>query len=135
MSQPTVKDLNLELTKLKKNFTDLNHKYELLAKKCVDLEAKCEECNNWKTKTFSCTNCNETFKRKKDLQKHREQHSDVGVIQCKDCDNIFDQEWKIKAHIKNHKSQCYKTLNLQDMYTANIYKNCPSSCSAILPLF
>ena len=32
ISKPTVKDLNLELTKLKKNLTDLNHKYELLAK-------------------------------------------------------------------------------------------------------
>ena len=85
----------------------------------MDLEAKYEECNSRKTKTFPCNNCDETFRRKKNLQKHREIHYNVGVIQCQQCDKTFDQEWKIKAHIKIHKSyscnQCGKTFNFENL--------------------
>ena len=85
----------------------------------MDLEAKYEECNSRKTKTFPCNNCDETFRRKKDIQKHREIHYNVGVIQCQQCDKTFDQEWKIKAHIKIHKSyscnQCGKTFNFENL--------------------
>ena len=119
MTKPTVKDLDLELTNLKKYCVDLNQKYELLSKKCVDLEKKYVECNSRKTKTFSCINCDETFRRKKDLQKHRETHSKVGVIQCKECDKTFDQEWKMKAinfKIYKRNSEKYKgEISKQDI--------------------
>ena len=50
---------------------------------------------------FTCRDCGETFNKKVTLKKHI-----LGThpkqVKCKICEDIFDQNWKLKEHAINH---------------------------------
>ena len=40
----------------------------------------------------------------RDLKEHRRrEHASVGTISCDECDMLFKEEWKLRAHVKSHK--------------------------------
>ena len=98
---------------LKEAFDELQPKYDTDMKETLvndDLK-KCKECGE-------CVNT------VKELRNHmRLQHS-AGQIACNKCEKVFDQEWKLNAHLKKHREHscpfCEKTFNFEDILKKHI---------------
>ena len=51
----------------------------------------------------NCNSCEQQFEKQGDLKEHRtKQHASVGTFSCDECDKLFTEEWKLKAHVKSH---------------------------------
>ena len=60
--------------------------------------------------------CNQNFKSLTDLNDHKNEHRvNSDTFKCDQCDKEFNGEWKLCAHLKNHKKytceQCSKTFS------------------------
>ena len=126
MSKKTVKELDVELSLVKKNLEDMKNKFDSFVVKYESLERKYEECLSNKTNsTFKCSNCDAKFGKKNDLQKHRKsEHPRKETFQCDGCEYMFDEKWKLNAHRKNHKmyqcEQCDKSFKQKDIKEKHI---------------
>ena len=122
MTRKTVKDLEVELSLIKKDHEELKAKFAILASKCERLEKTNRE---GKSMNFKCDKCEEEFSSKKNLQKHKRIHMSClpGPFQCDQCDTSFDIEWKCEAHKKTHSrnecDKCDKTFK----YKTNLRKH------------
>ena len=126
MTRKTVKDLEGELSLIKKELDQLKSKFDILASKCERLEEKCGER---KSHIFKCDKCDEEFTRKKDLQKHKKKHMSClpGPFQCDECDSTFNEEWKREAHKKNHGTNKCDHCDKNFKFKVNLKKHIEAS--------
>ena len=133
MSRKTVKDLEREISVQNKMIKKLNSNYDSLLEKYDELETKYIQSTS---KTYNCTFCGEKFQSGKDLGSHiRTEHGNEGSYKCDVCEKVFDQEWKQKAHIKNHKKYqcdyCDKTFlyeNFKQKHTTAVHEHLKLYC-------
>ena len=66
-----------------------------------------------------CNECGENFRNVRDLKQHVKKHNLVEHIESEKCERMFDEEWKMKAHLRTHKlhscENCEKTFMNQDI--------------------
>ena len=116
MSKKTVKNLDVELSKLKEEFVEVKRNLETLLKKYEDIEKKCTRSEN-----FQCDVCDEIFARKSIMLKHKRCHKSVlpGQFDCSECEKTFQEKWKLDAHVKVHEKfaceKCEKKFNSKDI--------------------
>ena len=126
MSRKTVKELDAELSQVKKNLEDMKDKFDSFVVKYETLERKYAECLSKKTNlTFKCSNCDLKFGNKNELHRHmKSEHSRKESFKCDDCEYMFDEKWKLNAHSKNHKTypceQCDKSFKQEDIKEKHI---------------
>ena len=106
MGRKTINELYSEIVKLRENhekeIIDLKNKHDILKEAFDELKRKYdtdmkETLANDDLK--KCKECGESVNTVKELRKHaRLQHS-AGRIVCDKCDKVFDQEWKLNAHL------------------------------------
>ena len=46
--------------------------------------------------------CNDNDINGRDLKKHLKEHASLLSFNCKNCDRIFNQEWKMQTHLITH---------------------------------
>ena len=118
MTKKTVKELDLEFNLIKKELKDLQNNFDALATKYENLEAKYEECISRKIKSFKCNLCDVELGNKKELQKHKRNLHTNDSFQCSECEQTFNEEWKLNAHLKSHKKYscdyCERTFKYED---------------------
>ncbi|XP_077996950.1 uncharacterized protein LOC144450232 isoform X1 [Glandiceps talaboti] len=51
---------------------------------------------------FECDQCNKTFARKYQLQKHLQIHEDIRPFECTECDKSFRQKMSLDSHLRIH---------------------------------
>ena len=120
MTRKTVKQLDVELSKIKEEHKTLNTKFDDLAARYVSLEKKYEESLNNKKQSIQCDICDKEFASQGVLNKHRKTHnSDLEIFKCDVCDKNFNEKWKLNAHIKSHVlyscDQCERTFTSHDI--------------------
>ena len=75
--------------------------------------------NEVKEVLTKCNECGENFRNVRDLKQHVKKHILVEHIECEKCERMFDEEWKMKAHLRTHKlhscENCEKTFINQDI--------------------
>ena len=67
---------------------------------------------------YKCNFCEQQFEMQGDVKKHRtKQLVSVGMFSCDECDMLFSEKWKLKAHVRSHKrfscELCDKKFNLK----------------------
>ena len=64
---------------------------------------KYDEAVSKKCQVFKCIVCDENFNTSADLKKHRKSHKTaVWSFQFDECETVFNEEWKLNAHSKQH---------------------------------
>lgn len=53
-------------------------------------------------KTFSCTQCDKTFKELRTLRLHLKIHNSEYPEQCSVCNKVFRTKWQLKQHVMDH---------------------------------
>ena len=103
MARKTVKDLDCELNKLKKELIEMKTKLSELTEKNNISEKNNEE--NHSNKNNKCNSCDADFLTPSELKRHvnSEHRDDHGKYECEVCEKMFEEEWKFKAHTKSHK--------------------------------
>ena len=95
-----MKQLDVELSKIKEELKTLNTKFDDLVSRYVSLEKKYEESLINKKQSIQCDICDKVFASQGVLKKHRKTHnSDLEIFQCDVCDQNFNEIWKLNAHI------------------------------------
>ena len=121
MTKKTVKDLTLEISQIKVDYANLKTEFDTLSTKYENLEKMYEECLNIKKSlTFKCNKCDEEFESLVILNRHKRIHTPSNVmLKCDVCEKLFNEEWKLSAHIKTHEkyecNQCEKTFTNLDV--------------------
>ena len=46
--------------------------------------------------------CGENFTDERNLQTHMKKHKSRGSIKCEKFEKTFDEDWKMRAHLKSH---------------------------------
>ena len=131
MGRKTLKELNSEIIKLRENHEkelyDLKNKHDTLKGAYDELQRKYDAgmketiVNDVLKK---CSECGESLNTIKELRTHmRKQHYAKG-IECNKCSKMFDEEWKLNAHLKKHKglscTLCEKTFDFEDILQKHI---------------
>ena len=156
MGKKTVNELCIEMEDLKKKHEnevnnlkmkhdELRQAFDILSKKYDKVESE----HFVKDAGRKCEVCGESFSNARDLGNHMKKHRSVGTIKCNKCERMFDEEWKMTAHLKTHIicNICEKTFKYQDILekhikiaheNAKLYchfynndKNCPFNLNCI----
>ena len=99
MTKKAIKDLEKEITYLQNGFHDLKIDFDTLSVKYETLEAKYNQ--SMPKLIFKCNLCDKDFETNKDIKEHRRsQHASDGKFTCDECNKLFDEEWKLNAHIR-----------------------------------
>ena len=120
MTKKTVKELDVEVSQLKQDFSDLKSQFDQLSVNYKTLAEEHKKCESPKIPIVKCSTCSLTFPKQKDLQKHmKNDHKCDKKFQCEECERIFVEEWKFKAHEKCHKKYectiCEQTFQSDDI--------------------
>ena len=111
--------LKEELSVIKSKFSELSDKYELLQKNIESEKTK-------KAQEFKCEKCDKIFETYPAFQKHKDNHKELNDrFPCEMCERDFDEEWKMRGHIKmNHnKNECHlcgKSFKFVDTLTRHV---------------
>ena len=117
MTGKSKKDLESENTLLKQENDNLKNKLVEIYEKYENLQTKGKPTTFVKrNKILRCEKCDQNFESLTDLKDHKDEHRvNSDTFKCDQCDKEFDEEWKLCAHLKNHKKyscdQCSKTFS------------------------
>lgn len=119
MTKKTIKDLDGELTLVKKELKDMRGMFDALAEKYAKLE------KSYELLLPKCNVCDEVFPTKRNLMRHNNiQHKKHEQFVCNECEKTFSEEWKLNAHKKMHKKypcdQCDKSFSFQSLKEKHI---------------
>ena len=136
MTKKTVKELDVEVSQLKQDFSDLKSQFDQLSVNYKTLAEEHKKCESPKIPIVKCSTCSLTFPKQKDLQKHmKNDHKCDKKFQCEECERIFVEEWKFKAHEKCHKKYectiCEQTFQSDDIrckHTKIVHENFKLYC-------
>ena len=100
------------------DFEKLKDEFDALKRTCEELSAKYEGLEK------KCKECSEEFNKKGDLKNHEKTHNlSKGTFECVYCGKMFNEEWKLNAHLKIHQDyssyQCdkkFKKAEIKDKY-------------------
>ena len=131
MGKKTIKELNLEIVKLRENhekeinvmksrhdilkeeFETLHKKYDMMMKKPFGSDA-----------VKMCNACGVSMNTAREYKDHMRCYHSKESMKCSECERIFDEEWKLNAHLKKHKEfscqQCEQTFKYEDIIEKHI---------------
>ena len=132
MTGKTKKALETENSVLKEELSQVKIKL-------ANLSEQHEKCNSEQTSqsnNLMCSMCDKFFGSLKDLKKHKSaDHKTNEVFKCEKCNRIFNEEWKMNAHVKTHKqyecdhcSKTFKYLELKEKHTKISHENVKIYC-------
>ena len=107
-----------EVVDLKKNNDELRQAFDTLSKKYDEVLSEYFV----KDAGRKCEVCGENFSNARDIGNHMKKHRPVGSIKCNKCERMFDEEWKMVAHLKTHIlcNICGKSFKYQDILEKHI---------------
>ena len=98
---------------LNEAFETLHKKYDMLMKKPFGSDA-----------VKMCNACGVSMTTTREYKDHMRCHHSEESLKCNQCEQIFDEEWKLNAHLKKHKEfccqQCEKTFKFKDILEKHI---------------
>ena len=128
MGKKTKNDLYLEIENLKEN-----HEKELnqLKKQHKDLKTAFKQISNKNDVDFSdngnakkCSECGLTLKSEREYKMHMRIHSSERSFVCTKCERVFDENWKLNAHMKKHREHpcqfCEKSFKFKDILEKHV---------------
>ena len=121
MTSKNKKELQAENSQMKERFITLE----------LNVEKLCEENKSLRTELIlekeknRCNNCDKSPKRLSNLKNRKNDHeSQPGVFKCDHCDKVFNEQWKMSAHVRKHDKhkceQCDKTFKYLDIKKKHI---------------
>ena len=129
-------DLETEFSQIKSSFKVLQTQFNILNDKHEALEKKYDEAVSNKRQVFKCSICDENFNSSANLKKHRGIHeTTVWSFQCDECERVFNEEWKLTAHSKQHVKyacdlcdQTFKTEEVKKIHNKIVHENLKLYC-------
>ena len=117
MTTKSVKDMEKDISLKNKQIVELTASYKSLATKYEELQTKYKQVQSRNPRNFQCSLCEDSFSLTIDLKTHiKTKHA--GSLKCDKCEKVFDAEWKLSAHLKNHKEypcdKCEKVFNYEE---------------------
>ncbi|KAK7930364.1 hypothetical protein WMY93_006759 [Mugilogobius chulae] len=73
-------------------------------------------------RTYSCSDCGQSFRRKMYLIQHKETHSDERPHKCSECDKMFKSFRQLKQHMKTHSGgKGYICAQCDEKFSCRLY--------------
>ena len=113
------KELQAENSGLKEELSDIKVKFAKLSEKYEVLQKQSNQNNRREEMSIKCDECDFVVGNISELRKHKNIHKGIEKFCCCVCSQDFDEEWKMEAHKKKHKSfacdQCGKNFKFMDI--------------------
>ena len=111
MTGKSKKELQSKNATIKKTLSDIKLQFSALSTKYANLQERIYSEKVKKKQDYSCEKCVETFASILDFKNRKKNHEERNdKFKCDVCVRIFDEEWKMKAHLKisHRKNECQK---------------------------